>query len=96
VRVARTLPSGAPAESSSEEEEESDGGRPPLERWNPPPLSPRAAEAAVELVPVAGAEAPTTGSSAEVPASAAEAPAGATVAPPKPSRKRKRGFSNLR
>jgi hypothetical protein len=43
----------------------------------------------VELVPVEGAEAPTTGSSVE-------APAGAAEAPPEPSRKRKRGFSNLR
>jgi hypothetical protein len=59
------------------------------ERWNPPPPSPRAAEVAVELVPVAGADAPAMGSSME-------APAGDTVAPPEPSRKRKRGFSNLR
>jgi hypothetical protein len=34
----------APANSSSSlEEEESDGGRATPERWNPPPLSPRAA-----------------------------------------------------
>jgi hypothetical protein len=32
----------------------------------------------------------------EVPAGAAEALAGATEATPEPSRKRKRGFSNLR
>jgi hypothetical protein len=68
----------------------------PLERWNPLPPSPRAAEEAVDLVPVAGVEAPATRSSVEVPAGAAEAPAGATVAPPAPSRKRKRDFSNLR
>jgi hypothetical protein len=68
--------------SSEEEEEESDGGRAAPERWNPPPPSPWATDAAMELVPVAGAEAPATGSSVE-------APAGATVAPPEPSRKRK-------
>jgi hypothetical protein len=52
---------------------------------------------------VAGVEAPTTGllveepaSTAEAPASATVAPAGATVVAPKPSRKRKRGFSNFR
>jgi hypothetical protein len=57
----------------------------------------------VELVPVAGVEAPSTRSPVEVLASATEepvsataAPAGATAVPPKPSRKRKRGFSNLR
>jgi hypothetical protein len=61
-------PSLAPADSSSEEEEEeSNGGRAAPERWNPPPPSPWAAEAAVELVPVAGAEAPATGSSVEAP-----------------------------
>jgi hypothetical protein len=84
-------PAGTPAVSSSEEEEEErDGGAPP-ERWNPPPLSPRAAEAAVELTPVAGAEALATGlsvevpvSTAEVPASATAAPAGTTAAPPEP------------
>jgi hypothetical protein len=69
---------------------------PPPERWNPPPPSPRAAEAAVELAPVAGAEAPATGLSVEEPASATVASAGATAAPSKPSRKRKWGFSNLR
>jgi hypothetical protein len=53
-------------------------------------------EAAMELVPVAGAEAPANGSSVEAPVGATEAPAGATVAPPEPSRKRKGGFSNLR
>jgi hypothetical protein len=77
-------------------------GRPP-ERWNPPPPSLEAAEAAVESAPVAGADAPATRFSVEEPASAVEAPAGATAAlagatamPPEPSRKRKRGFSNLR
>jgi hypothetical protein len=48
-------PPQAPADSSSEEEEESDGGRVASERWNPPPPSPRVAEEAVELVPVAAA-----------------------------------------
>jgi hypothetical protein len=94
----------------TEEEEESDGGQAPPERWNPPPPSPRAAVVAMEQAPVAGAEAPTTrtsvegsasvvealASTAEVPASAMAAPAGTTAAPPEPSRKRKRGFSNLR
>jgi hypothetical protein len=53
-------------------------------------------EVAVELVPMAGAEAPATGSSVKTPAGAAEVSAGVTEAPPEPSRKRKRGFSNLR
>jgi hypothetical protein len=51
------------------------------ERWNPPPPSPRGAEA--------GVEAPAAGSLAEASAGAAEAPL-------ESSRKRKRGFSNLR
>jgi hypothetical protein len=52
----RLSPLLAPVNSSSEEEEEeSDGG---AESWNPPPPSPRATEAVVELVPMAGAEAP--------------------------------------
>jgi hypothetical protein len=41
-------------------------GASPPERWNPPPPSPRAAEAAVELVSVVGAEAPSTESLVEV------------------------------
>jgi hypothetical protein len=41
-------------------------------------------------------EAPAAEVSVEEPASAAEASVGATAAPPEPSRKRKRGFSNLR
>jgi hypothetical protein len=45
---------------------------------------PLAEEAAVELVPVAGAEAPAAGPSVEVPAGATEAPAGATEVPPSP------------
>jgi hypothetical protein len=61
-----------------------------------PAPAPRAAEAVVELVPVAGAEAPAAGLSVEEPASATAAPVGATAAPLEPSRKRKRGFSNLR
>jgi hypothetical protein len=68
----------------------------PSERWNPPPPSPWAAEAAVELVPMAGGEAPATRSSVEVPVGAAEVPASTTVAPPEHSRKRKWGFSDLR
>jgi hypothetical protein len=75
-----------------------------------PPPSPRAAEAAEEQVPGAGAEAPAAERSteevahaAEVPVRTAEASGSATVAtsvvasaPVKPSRKRKRGFSTLR
>jgi hypothetical protein len=55
------------------------------------------------LAPMAGVEAPASSVPAEEPASTAEAPAramvaqvGATAAPAEPSRKRKRGFSNLR
>jgi hypothetical protein len=64
-------------EEEEEEEEESDGERTTSDRWNPPPPSPRAEEAVVELVPVAGAEAPVAGSSVE-------APAGVTDVPPSP------------
>jgi hypothetical protein len=85
-------------------------GRAPPERWNPPPTSPRAAEAAEEQVPAAGAEMPATGRLVEKAARTAEAPAGAVgasvsaavavtgtaAAAPEPSRKRKRGFSSLR
>jgi hypothetical protein len=96
ARAARTLPSPASANSSSDEEEESDGERTTSDRWEPVPPSPRAEEAAVGLVPVAGAEALAAGLSVEAPAGATEAPAGATEVPPQPSRKRKRAFSNLR
>jgi hypothetical protein len=96
--------------SEEEEEEESDRGQAPPKRWEPAPPSPRAAEAAQEKVPGAGAGAPAAGRStekaaraAEVPARVAEASRGATVAasamasaPAEPSRKRKRGFSTLR
>jgi hypothetical protein len=61
----------------------------------PPPPSPRADEATVELVPVVGVEVPATRSSVDAPVFAAEAPAGATRHP-QPLRKRKRSFSNLR
>jgi hypothetical protein len=81
---------------SSDEEERSDGGRATPDRCNSPPLSPRAEEAVVELVPAAGVEAPAAGPSVEASAGAAGAPAGVTEVPPQPSRKRKRGFSNLR
>jgi hypothetical protein len=50
----------------------------------------------VELGPAASAEAPAAGSSVEAPAGTAEAQTGATEAPPEPSRRRKRGFSDLR
>jgi hypothetical protein len=68
--------------SSEEEEEESDGGRAAPERWNTPPLSPRAAKVTVEFISAAGAEASAPGSSVEAPAGAAEAPASATEVPP--------------
>jgi hypothetical protein len=71
-----------------EEEEESDGGRATPERWNPPPPSTWAEEAAVELVPAVGVEASAARSLVDVPAGAMEVP--------QPSRKRKWGFSNLR
>jgi hypothetical protein len=82
-------PPPALANSSSDEEEQSDGGRATPDRWNPPPPSPRAKEAVMELVPAAGAEVPAVGPSVE-------APVGAMGIPPQSSRKRKRGFSNLR
>jgi hypothetical protein len=72
----------APSNLSSEEEEESDRGGATPERWHPPPPSPRAAEAAAELVSALGAQVSTVGSSVEAPAGAAEAPAVATEAPP--------------
>jgi hypothetical protein len=85
------------------EEEESDGGQAPSERWEPAPPSPRAAEAAEEQVPGAGAEVPTArqytegaACTAEASGSAAAAVAAATTTPVEPSRKRKRGFSTLR
>jgi hypothetical protein len=86
----------ASANSLSDEEEESDGERTTSDRWEPAPLLPQAEEAAVELVPVAGAEALATGPSVDAPVGATEAPAGATEVPSQPSRKKKRGFSNLR
>jgi hypothetical protein len=43
-----------------------------------------------------GAEVLAAESLVEMPVGAAEALAGATEVPPEPSRKRKRGFSNLR
>jgi hypothetical protein len=89
-------PLPAPTNSSSDEEEESDRERTISDRWEPAPPSPRAEEAAVELAPVPGAEAPAAEPSVEVPVGATEVPAGATEVPPQPSRKRKRGFSNLR
>jgi hypothetical protein len=109
ARAAGALSLATPANSSSskEDEDDSEGGGPPTERCNPPPPSPQAApqaaEAAVEEAPAAGVEVPAAGLSVEAPAGAAEAPArataapaGATGVPPKPSRKRKWGFSSLR
>jgi hypothetical protein len=81
---------------TSDEEEESDGERTTSDRWEPVPRSPLAEEAAVELDPEAGAEPPVTGLSEEVPSGTTEAPTGAAELPFQPSRKRKRGFSNLR
>jgi hypothetical protein len=60
------------------------------------PPSPRAEGPAVDLVLEAGAEPPTARLLVEVPAGTTEAPTGAAEVPPQPSRKRKRGFSNLR
>jgi hypothetical protein len=93
-----------------DEEDESDRGRDLPERWEPSPPSPRAAEAAEETAPGAGAGAPAarqpTGEvthAAEAPAHAAEMTGGeamatlaAATASTEPSRKRKRGFSTLR
>jgi hypothetical protein len=89
--------------SGEGEEEESDGGQAPSERWEPALPSLRAAEAAQEQVPGAGAEAPAARRSTEEAARATEVSGGVVVATPaaatarvKPSRKRKRGFSTLR
>jgi hypothetical protein len=60
--------------NSSSEEEESDGGQAASNRWNPPPPSRRVEEVAVELVPMAGAEALATGSLVEAPTCATEVP----------------------
>jgi hypothetical protein len=96
--------------SDEEEGEESDGGRALPERWEPRPPSPRAAEAAEEPVPGAGAGAPVArqpmreaARAAEAPARAAEVTGGVVVVMSaaattsvEPQRKRKRGFSTLR
>jgi hypothetical protein len=80
------------------------------ERWEPLPPSPKAAEAAEETAPRAGAGAPATRQpmreatrAAGASARAAGMTGGAAVATPaaattsaKPPRKRKRGFSTLR
>jgi hypothetical protein len=61
LREQQGLSSPGTSEYSSldeEEEEESDGGRAPPERWEPSAPSPRAAEAAKETTPGAGAGAP--------------------------------------
>jgi hypothetical protein len=113
LREQQGLPPPVTSEYSSskeEEEEESDGGQAPLERWEPAPPSLRAAEAAEDQAPRAGAKAPAAGRSteeaahtAEVLAHAAEASGSTTVAtsavasaPVEPSRRSKRGFSTLR
>jgi hypothetical protein len=96
--------------SLGEEKEGSDRGRAPPESWEPSPPSPRAAEAAEEVAPGAGARAlaarpPTREATrtAEMLARAAETAGGAATATPvaattsaEPPRKRKRGFSALR
>jgi hypothetical protein len=71
------------------------GGGPP-EKWNPPPPSPWVAEAVVELVPVAGAEAPATRSSVGGARGRHGGTGGRDGGSPEPLRKRRRGFSNLR
>jgi hypothetical protein len=96
--------------SSDEVEEKSDGGQALPERWEPSPPSPRAAEAAEETAPGAGAGAPATRKPTREVTRATEAPAhaegmtgGDVVATPvaatmsaEPPRKRKRGFSTLK
>jgi hypothetical protein len=96
--------------SNKEEEEESDGGRALPERWEPAPPSPRAAEAAEETAPGAGAGAlvarqpmreATRAAEArvhtmEVTRGAAVATSVAATTPVEPPRKRKWGFSTLR
>jgi hypothetical protein len=62
-------------------EEDNDGGQAPPERWEPTPPSPRAAVAAEEQVPGAGAGAPAAEWSTEEAAHVAEAPAHAAVVP---------------
>jgi hypothetical protein len=110
LREQQGLSSLGTSEYSSSDEEESDRGRAPPERWEPSPPSPRAAEAAEETVPGAGAGAPAAKQpmreatrGAEAPARAAEMAGGAAATTPavattsaEPLRKRKRGFSTLR
>jgi hypothetical protein len=76
--------------NSSLDEEESEGERTTSDRWEPAaPPSPGVEQVVTEPTLEVGAEPPVAGSSAEASAGAAKAPA-------EPSRKRKRGFSNLR
>jgi hypothetical protein len=79
----RGFPPATSEDSLSEEKEEenSDGGQAPLERWEPAPPSPRAAEATEEQAPRASAEAPAAGRSTEESAHAVEVPARAAEGP---------------
>jgi hypothetical protein len=111
LREKQGLSSPATSEySSSDEEKVSDGERALPERWEPAPPSPRAAEAAEETAPGAGAGVPAARQptrevtrTAEGLARAMEATGGAATATSaaaatatEPPRKRKRGFSTLR
>jgi hypothetical protein len=85
--------------SDEEEEEESDGGRAPPEMWEPSPPSPRAAEAAEETAPGAGAGALAAKHPTREATRAAEMAGGGAVArrwrlqrPPSPRGRGNEGF----
>jgi hypothetical protein len=96
ARAAGSLPPPVLANSSLDKEE-SDGQWTTSDRWEPAaPPSPGVEGAAAELTLKASTEPPATGSSVEVPAGTTEVPVGTVEAAPKPSRKRKRGFSSFK
>jgi hypothetical protein len=72
------------ANSLSDEEEESYGGQAIPDTWEPAAPSPRAEEAAVELVPAAGEDPPAVEPSEEALVGATKAPASAAEVPPSP------------
>jgi hypothetical protein len=74
------------------------GGEPPLRGGIPHPHrhGPQSKHPWWVRTPATGPSLEEPASAAGAPASATAAPTGATAAPPEPSRKRKRGFSNLR
>jgi hypothetical protein len=102
--VRTPLPPATPANSSSEEEEEeeSDGGQAPLRGGIPAPIATdrgggrragaRGGRGGARHRVISGGIYERRGAQASTTA----APAGTTAVPPEPSRKRKRGFSNLR